>query len=63
MRNVATTSDTTTTAESLSGESEEGSSPMQASVVWGSIESASGEDISEGVRMLDEDLVRSPADI
>ena len=48
---------------SLRGVSEGGSSPGQRSIVLGSIGSTSGEDIGEGVRMLDEDLVKSPADI
>ena len=62
MRNVTATT-TTTTTESLSGESEEGSSPDQGSVVLESMESGSGEDIGEDVAVLDEDLVTSPDDI
>jgi hypothetical protein len=63
MRNVAATT-TTTTTESLSEESEDGSSsPQQESVMLGSMGSGSGEDIGEGVRVLDDDLVKSPVGI
>lgn len=63
MRNVSATTTTTTTG-SVSGESEDGSSSSQrGSVVLESMGSGSGEDIGEGVRVLDEDLVKSPVSI
>jgi len=57
---VTTTTTTTTSSsyEDASGESEEGSV-----VLGGSIGSGSGEDIGEGVRVLDDELVKSPGAI
>lgn len=58
---MSTTTTTTTSSsiyEDASGTSEEGSV-----VLGGSIGSGSGEDIGEGVRVLDDELVKSPGAI
>ena len=59
-RGIGMSSTTTTSSsyEDASGESEEGSV-----VLGGSIGSGSGEDIGEGVRLLDDELVKSPGAI
>ena len=63
MGDVAATT-TTTIAESVNGESEDGSgSSQQGSLILGSMGSGSGEDIGEDVKVLGEDLVKSPDSI
>lgn len=56
------TTNTTTETEDSSGDSDDKNNEDQGSVALGSMESVSGEDIGEGVRVLDEDLVKSPDD-
>jgi len=45
--------------------SQQGSESMEGSAVLGSVgySSISGEDVGEGVRVLDEELVKSPVDM
>jgi hypothetical protein len=60
-RSVATnTPDTTTEGISIDYETE---SVAQGSAVLGSLGSLSGEDVGEGVRVLDDDMVKSPVEI
>jgi hypothetical protein len=54
------TADTTTDEVLFDYEME---SVAQGSAVMGSVSSISGEDVGEGVRVLDEDLVKSPTEI
>lgn len=67
--NTTTTSSTSFTSEmdneSGSGEGSQGSESMEGSAVLGSVgySSVSGEDVGEGVRVLDEELVKSPVEM
>lgn len=72
VRSLANTTDTTTSftsemqneSDNGSPEDIQGSESMEGSAVLGSLaySSISGEDVGEGVRVLDEEMVKSPVD-
>jgi hypothetical protein len=61
-RSVVATSNPDTTTEDIILDYET-ESVVQGSAVLGSLDSLSGEDVGEGVRVLDDDMVKSPAEI
>jgi len=73
LRSLANTTTSTTSRASEMGNqsastsegSQQGSESMEGSAVLGSVghSSISGEDVGEGVRVLDEELVKSPVDM
>ena len=71
LRSLANTTTTSRASEmgnqsaSTSEGSQQGSESMEGSAVLGSVgySSISGEDVGEGVRVLDEELVKSPVDM
>ena len=67
LANTTITSNLTSEIENENGSSEgsQGSESMEGSAVLGSLgySSISGEDVGDGVRVLDEELVKSPVDM
>jgi len=72
LANATTTTTTTSRASEMGNQSastsegsQQGSESMEGSAVLGSVgySSISGEDVGEGVRVFDEELVKSPVDM
>jgi hypothetical protein len=61
-RSVVTTNTPDTTTEDIVFDYET-ESVAQGSAMLGSLDSLSGEDVGEGVRVLEDDLIKSPAEI